>query len=76
LLVACRAILRDDGFMLLTAHSEGLGPDRLADMVSAALFVPEVPRIWREEMTIRATSGAVLRLGAAVRLDRRRAGGS
>ncbi len=37
LLVACARLLEPDGFFLLTAHSEGHGPDRLADALREAL---------------------------------------
>lgn len=70
LLVACRAILRDDGFMLLTAHTEGYGPDRLADLVQGAFSGMGRGDLQATDLTVTATSGAMLRLGAAARLDR------
>jgi 23S rRNA (cytosine1962-C5)-methyltransferase len=37
LLAACARVVDPDGFVLLTAHSEGFGPDRLAEVLRDAL---------------------------------------
>jgi len=70
LLVACRSILRDDGFMLLTAHTQGYGPERLSAIVESAFPGLGQGTVTTDELLIEAASGVALRLGAAVRLDR------
>ena len=53
----------EPGFVLLTAHTPSLGPERLGDLLGSAFGVdPEVG-----PLELRAESGAVLRLGAVAR---------
>jgi 23S rRNA (cytosine1962-C5)-methyltransferase len=71
LLAACVAIVdRDDGFVLLTAHTPGYGPDRLADEVAAALGV-DGDRIESGELALDARSGRRLTLGGFARWSAR-----
>jgi 23S rRNA (cytosine1962-C5)-methyltransferase len=66
LLEASANIARPGAFLLLTAHTEGLDPDRLSAVVRAA-----APRAWRAlevvPLDLTAGSGARLSLGTAVR---------
>ena len=68
LLAACARVLEPDGFVLLTAHSEGFGPDRLGDVLRTAL-----PRRGSaaEAGDLAITSGAdrLFTLGAFARWD-------
>ena len=55
-----------DGFVLLTAHTPGFWPDRLADELAASLGMPATG-IEHGPMTLTARSGARLELGAFAR---------
>ncbi len=68
LLVDCRAILAPDGFILLTAHTEHLGEDQLAERLSRALRRP-AEEVNRGDLHLDATSGAGLSLGVVARWD-------
>lgn len=68
LLEDCRALLPPDGFLLLTAHTEHLGEDQLADRLSRALRRP-VDDVETGDLRLDATSGASLELGVFVRWD-------
>ncbi len=64
LLAACSTLLGGgDGFCLLTAHTRGQSPERLADLLATALG-----RGWQDvdarDMSLDAASGARLALGA------------
>ena len=66
LLTACAAILADDGFALLTAHTTGLDGSALADLARAAL--PSTANVIAEPLELTAASGARLEHGWAVRI--------
>lgn len=63
LLGTCESLLLDDGFILLTTHTEGVGPDRLAQALGTAVRAGDVELL--------ATSGASLALGAYARVGGR-----
>lgn len=69
LLRASAALLAEDGFVLLSAHTEDFGPDRVAGSLAGA-FGPPVGATEAGDLEITAASGAVLRLGAYATLDR------
>ena len=71
LLDACATLLRDDGFLLLTTHSDGYGADRIAEALTAAVPREDRGAIGRGDVRIESESGALLTLGAYVTLDRR-----
>jgi 23S rRNA (cytosine1962-C5)-methyltransferase len=64
LLAACRLVAADDAFVLLTAHTAGLGGDELAGALADAF---PGPRADVQPLTLDAASGASLDLGWAVR---------
>jgi 23S rRNA (cytosine1962-C5)-methyltransferase len=64
LLEACRAIAAGEPFVLLTAHTTGVGGDALASALAAAFGAPAQPG----ELALRATSGATLPLGVSARI--------
>lgn len=68
LLDDCRAILVPDGFLLLTAHTEHLGQDQLADGLSRALRRPAA-ELETGDLRLEAASGAHLALGVYARWD-------
>ncbi|MEX2183715.1 MAG: hypothetical protein WEC14_04670 [Chloroflexota bacterium] len=68
LLDGCRRLLADDGFILLTAHSDDLGADRLHDALIHA-WGPAAATAESGGSDITAATGAILSLGAYVRLD-------
>jgi 23S rRNA (cytosine1962-C5)-methyltransferase len=65
LLDGCRAVAAPDAFVLLTAHTAGLGGDELAGALASA-FPGARPRV--EPLTLEASTGATLDLGWAVRI--------
>ena len=67
LLQACAAVAAADAFVLLTAHTTGVPVEALATMLREA-FPPRGARPEVAPLTMRAESGATLRLGWAVRL--------
>lgn len=69
LLDGCAAVLTDDGFVLLTAHTAGLDAGALEAMARAA-FPSRATSIATEPMVLAARSGARLELGWTVRLAR------
>jgi 23S rRNA (cytosine1962-C5)-methyltransferase len=70
LLDACAELTGDDpAFVLLTAHTPGFGPDRLADALGGA-FGRRQSEVEAGELGLRARSGAHLRLGAWARIIR------
>jgi 23S rRNA (cytosine1962-C5)-methyltransferase len=70
LLDACAELTGDDpAFVLLTAHTPGFGPDRLADALAGA-FGRRQSEVEAGELGLRARSGAHLRLGAWARIIR------
>lgn len=74
LLATLDGLLAPDGFALLTAHTEGYDPDRLADLL-ADLGGPDDRAATRAieagDLALDAASGAILHLGAYAALDRR-----
>jgi 23S rRNA (cytosine1962-C5)-methyltransferase len=66
LLEGCAAVLADDGFVLLTAHTTGIGGRELEESVGAAF--PSVVRVEASPLQIVAGSGAALDLGWSVRV--------
>ena len=62
LLADIREVLDPTGFVLLTAHAEGIGPDDLGDRLSRVAAGVEVG-----PLRLTAASGAVLELGAFAR---------
>jgi 23S rRNA (cytosine1962-C5)-methyltransferase len=70
LLTACAAVLADDGFLLLTAHTTGLDGPSLESMVHGAFPSPGA-RVTSTPLDLVATSGARLELGWSVRVDAR-----
>jgi 23S rRNA (cytosine1962-C5)-methyltransferase len=64
LLADIRRLLLPDGFVLLTAHAEGVDPDDLGDRLSTVTDEVEVG-----QLVLSATSGAMLELGAFARGD-------
>ncbi|HET9521645.1 MAG TPA: class I SAM-dependent methyltransferase [Candidatus Limnocylindrales bacterium] len=70
LLDACAAATSDDpAFVVLTAHTPGFGPERLADELAVA-FHRRLAEVEAGELGLRAKSGAHLRLGAFARMIR------
>lgn len=70
LLAACaRVTARDPAFVVLTAHTPGFGPDRLADELAAA-FRSSSGDLDAGDLALHARSGATLRLGAWARMIR------
>jgi 23S rRNA (cytosine1962-C5)-methyltransferase len=70
LLARCADLTDDDpAFVLLTAHTPGFGPDRLAGELARA-FRRSDASVDAGELGIRAHSGAHLRLGAYARIIR------
>ena len=70
LLAACvRVTGGDPAFVVLTAHTPGIGPDRLADELAEA-FGRRIAEIEAGELGLRSRSGVHLRLGAFARMIR------
>ena len=70
LLEACAELTGDDpAFVLLTAHTPGFGPDRLAHALATA-FGRRPVEVDAGELGLNARSGAQLRLGAWARIIR------
>jgi 23S rRNA (cytosine1962-C5)-methyltransferase len=69
LLDGCASLLHDDGFLLLTAHTEGVGPARLGALVRDALGPAPHGRVATGDVELTATSGATLELGAHALVD-------
>lgn len=68
LLDLCAELTGDDpAFALLTAHTPGFGPDRLAEALAAA-FGRRPAEVDAGELGLRARTGAHLRLGAWARI--------
>jgi len=65
LLAACRAVLAEDAFVLLTAHTTGLGGSDLADALREAFDDDEPPTV--DRLALDAESGVGLELGWSVR---------
>jgi 23S rRNA (cytosine1962-C5)-methyltransferase len=71
LLEACRAVTVDDGFVLLTAHTEAFTGERLGAMVDAA-WAGLPGRTETGDLAIDSEAGDRLELGAFARRDARR----
>ena len=71
LLDACRAVLSGGpAFVLLSAHTTGFGPERLAAALAEALGADRGGTLDADELTISAASGRELGLGAVARWSR------
>jgi len=68
LLDACAGVAEPDAFWLLTAHTPGWDPSRLAATLRSATDAP-AHEIERLPLDLRAESGAVLHLGVCARFD-------
>jgi 23S rRNA (cytosine1962-C5)-methyltransferase len=66
LLAACAEVLEPDGFMLLTAHTEGFDGERLARDLAAATRRPPAS-MEAGDLALATPDGRVLRLGAFAR---------
>jgi len=64
LLRGLREIVHDDGLVVLTIHTEGVGADRLEDVMRASLGALTARRFDAGDVILTATSGATLSLGA------------
>jgi 23S rRNA (cytosine1962-C5)-methyltransferase len=64
-------LLAPQGFIVVTAHTEGYGRDRLATLLADAVGGGDAGGIESGDIDTHASSGAVLRLGAFARLDGR-----
>jgi 23S rRNA (cytosine1962-C5)-methyltransferase len=64
LLDGCADLIAEDGFLLLTTHTEGFGPARLGAMVRAALGSDPGHRHGIGDIELTARSGAGIVLGA------------
>jgi 23S rRNA (cytosine1962-C5)-methyltransferase len=72
LLGTCERLLLDDGFVLLTTHTEGMGPDRLAAALVAALGPSDRGySAGGGDLDLVSVSDTILALGAYAQLDRR-----
>lgn len=71
LLSSCTRLLFADGFLLLTAHTEGYAPERLDSMIRAALGRGRPTTTARGDLDIETTAGGALALGAYASVDRR-----
>jgi 23S rRNA (cytosine1962-C5)-methyltransferase len=69
LLSVCATLLDDDGFMLLTAHTEGIGLSELYDALDDAVARGRPGELDATDVELEAASGAVLALGAAATWD-------
>ncbi|MEJ7749740.1 MAG: class I SAM-dependent methyltransferase, partial [Candidatus Limnocylindrales bacterium] len=70
LIADCRTLLEPDGFVLLTAHTEGIGPDELAGRLRRAGRLPG-SAVEAGPLEIEGEDGLRLRLGAFARWDGR-----
>ena len=68
LLEAARSILADGGFVLLTAHTTGLGSPELAGALADAFEIRGAD-VDQGDLVLHAESGATLALGAFARVD-------
>jgi len=69
LLDDCARLLPDDGFLLLTTHTEGYGPVRLGALLRDAVGAASGGRHETGDVELAATSGARLELGAYALVD-------
>lgn len=72
LLTLCRSIASPGAFWLLSTHSPGWDPDRLAETMAAQVGAP-ARSVERRPLELIAESGARLRLGSVALLDPRAA---
>ncbi len=66
LLDACRAVLEPDGFALITAHTPGIVPERLAGLLADGFGRPS-RRIEAGSLGVSTVDGRRLELGAFAR---------
>jgi 23S rRNA (cytosine1962-C5)-methyltransferase len=69
LLVTCASLVPSDGFVLLTAHTEGLAPDDLAGALHEALPGAVTGRVEAGELAIETSDGRRIGFGAFARWD-------
>jgi 23S rRNA (cytosine1962-C5)-methyltransferase len=69
LLTACRAVLAPDGFAMVTAHTPGYDPDRLAAMLVAGLGRAPAA-VASGDLAVASADGRRLELGAFARTGR------
>ncbi len=70
LLASCARLLAPDGFLLLTAHTEGYGPEQLERSVRETIGRQRSPAAMRSgDMDLRTAAGDVLPLGAFAAFD-------
>jgi len=72
LLDICSTLLADDGFVLLTTHTEGIGLTELLDVLDDRLGQGRPGVVDGSDVEVEAASGAMLALGAAATWDGRR----
>jgi 23S rRNA (cytosine1962-C5)-methyltransferase len=71
LLEACRVILAPDGFLLLTAHTEGIDHEALRRTLAGAALMREGSLVESGGLRLVSEDGRVLELGAFARWDGR-----
>jgi 23S rRNA (cytosine1962-C5)-methyltransferase len=72
LLASCERLLATDGFLLLTAHTEGYGPDRLYELLADAVGGERrLTNVAWGDLEIPTVAGGRLTLGAYTGFDRR-----
>ncbi len=71
LLDICSTLLVDDGFVLLTTHTEGIGLSDLLDVLDDRLGQGRPGVLDGSDVELEAASGAILALGAAATWDGR-----
>jgi len=69
LLAMCARLLADDGFLLLTAHTEALGPEGLGRAVRETVG-PRAGTVETGDLTLHAAAGGSVDLSAYARWDR------
>lgn len=69
LLATCATLLRPDGFVHLTAHTEGLEPDDLASALRDALPGVGTGRVEAGELAVGTSAGRRIAFGAFARWD-------
>jgi 23S rRNA (cytosine1962-C5)-methyltransferase len=71
LLDICSTLILDDGFVLLTTHTEGIGLTELLDVLDDRLGQGRPGVLDGSDVEIEAASGAILALGASASWDGR-----
>ena len=68
LLAACRALLEPGGWLLVTVHTTGWDPGRVADAVESALTGINIAELTAGDLELAAPSGTTLWLGSFARV--------